>query len=45
MTHSFTVTITGCSKEEAEQVIAERIGHDEDYGFPYRIELEGGYRA
>lgn len=36
--HTFTVTITGCTREEAEQVMAERIGHDEDYGFCYEIE-------
>ena len=33
----FTVTVSGCSAEEAAQVIAERIGYDEDYGFDYSI--------
>ena len=35
--HEFTVTIAGCSREEAEQVLTERLGHDEDYGFDYEI--------
>lgn len=38
--HTFTVTISGCTPEQAEQVIAERISHDEDYGFPYTIRYE-----
>lgn len=33
----FTVTVTCNTKEQAEQVMAERIGPDEDYGFPYTI--------
>ena len=36
--HEFIVTVEGCTKEEAEQVIAERLNHDEDYGFDYTIE-------
>jgi hypothetical protein len=35
--HAFVVTVSGCSSAEAEQVMAERIGYDEDYGFEYRI--------
>lgn len=35
--HTFTVTIYGCSAEEAEQVMAERTAYDEDYGFDYRF--------
>lgn len=38
--HTFVVTISGCTPEQAAQVIAERIGHDEDYGFPYTIRYE-----
>lgn len=38
--HSYIVTITGCTKEEADQVIAERIDHDEDYGFEYSVGFE-----
>jgi stress response protein YsnF len=35
--HTFTVTVDGCTLTEAEQVMAERIDPDEDYGFDYRI--------
>lgn len=35
--YTFTVTISGCSPEQASQVMAERIGYDEDYGFDYTI--------
>lgn len=35
--HTFLVTVSGCDREQAEQVIAERINHDEDYGFDYQI--------
>lgn len=35
--HTFLVTVSGCDREQAEQVIAERINHDEDYGFDYEI--------
>lgn len=35
--HTFLVTVSGCDREQAEQVIAERINYDEDYGFDYTI--------
>ena len=35
--HEFIVTVSGCSRDDAEQVMAERINHDEDYGFDYEI--------
>lgn len=35
--HTFTITVSGCTAEQAQQVISERIDHDEDYGFPYQI--------
>lgn len=35
--HRFEVTVTGCSREQAEQVMAERLSHDENYGFDYEI--------
>jgi hypothetical protein len=35
--HKFVVEISGCTHEQAEQVLRERLGHDEDYGFPYSI--------
>ena len=38
--HTFTVTVSGCTAEQAEQVMAERLGHDEDYGFDYQIDYQ-----
>lgn len=35
--HSFEVQVIGCSYEQAETVLRERLGHDEDYGFPYTL--------
>lgn len=39
--HTYTVQITGCTAEQAEQVMAERMGYDEDMGFEYTIEYTG----
>lgn len=36
----FVVTIDCETQEEADQVIAERISYDEDYGFPYTISYQ-----
>lgn len=36
--YEYIVTVTAASREEADQVMAERIGYDEDYGFFYRID-------
>lgn len=36
--HSFVVTVECDTAEQAEQVMAERIGPDEDYGFEYTID-------
>lgn len=36
--HTFTVTVTDCDAEQAEQVMGERLGHDEDYGFDCRVD-------
>ena len=36
-TYSFMVDIKAASPEQAMKVITERLGHDEDYGFPYTI--------
>lgn len=38
--HKFVVTVSGCTKEQAEQVMNERISPDEDYGFEYSIGYE-----
>lgn len=37
----YLVTVDGCTQEQADQVIAERISHDENYGFHYTISYEG----
>lgn len=36
--HTFTVTVSDCTYDEALTVMAERIGPDEDYGFDYTID-------
>ena len=38
--YSYIVTVKGCTKEEADRVINERLDCDEDYGFDYTIEYE-----
>lgn len=35
--YDYVVRVTAQSRNHAEQVMAERINHDEDYGFPYTI--------
>lgn len=35
--HKYVVVITAASRQEADRVMAERLGYDEDYGFSYRI--------
>ena len=34
----YVVTVTTATREQADQVMAERIGYDEDYGFAYSID-------
>lgn len=36
--HVFDIRIRGCTLEQAEQVLCERLGFDEDYGFHYSID-------
>lgn len=36
--HDFVVSVSGCDREQAEQVMGERCGPDEDYGFEYTID-------
>ena len=36
----FTVTVSTQSLSKARQVMAERLGHDEDYGFDYTIDYD-----
>jgi hypothetical protein len=38
--HRFTVTVDGCTEEQAKQVMRERIYHDESYGFDYTIDFK-----
>lgn len=40
LTHTYTVTVDGCPKEQADEVMANRISVDEDYGFDYAIDWE-----
>lgn len=35
------VTVEAETLENAEQVLAERLGYDENYGFPYTLEYKG----
>lgn len=37
---TYTVVVEAGSLEEADQVMIERIGFDEDYGFEYTIYLK-----
>ena len=37
-THVYTVKVKAPDKEKADQIMAERIGHEEDYGFTYSID-------
>ena len=36
--HTFQIKVSGCTIEQAERVIAERLSFDEDYGFKYSLE-------
>lgn len=36
--HIFTVEVHGCTAEQADQVMAERLSCDEDYGFSYVVD-------
>lgn len=38
--HGFLVTVSGCTAEQAERVVNERLAPDEDYGFPYELGWE-----
>jgi hypothetical protein len=38
--YDYIVTVKAGSRDEADQVMAERVYHDEDYGFEYRIDFE-----
>lgn len=36
--HAFVVFVKDCTYEQACEVLRERLGHDEDYGFPYGLD-------
>lgn len=36
--YHFTVVVTTGTEDEAKQVMGERLGHDEDYGFEYVVD-------
>ena len=38
MKHQFIVTVEGCTLDEANTVMAERLSYDEDYGFDYTVD-------
>lgn len=42
---TYTVTVTAETIEQAEQVMAERLSHDEDYGFTYFIEYDSNRKV
>lgn len=39
-TYTFTVTVVTDTAEHAEEVMQERILHDEDYGYDYSINFK-----
>ena len=43
MTYTYTVTVICDTSAQADTVMSERINYDEDYGFPYRIEIGGAH--
>ena len=38
--YRFMVVVDCENREQAEQVMRERMGHDEDYGFDYAIDYD-----
>jgi len=37
---TYSVSVIAENKEQADQVMAERFGYEEDYGFDYQVEIE-----
>ena len=37
-TFTYTVAVVAATQEQADEVISQRVYHDEDYGFPYTID-------
>jgi hypothetical protein len=40
----FEVVVEGCTPEQAERVLNERLGYDEDYGFNYSVKYSVKYQ-
>ena len=40
----YIVTVTAETDEDADTVMAERIGYDEDYGFEYSIDWQYSHK-
>jgi hypothetical protein len=38
MRYRFVIAVEAETLDQAKRVVAERLDHDEDYGFPYQIE-------
>lgn len=41
-TFQYLVSVEAQTQDQADRVMSERIYHDEDYDFPYRIDYERG---
>ena len=37
---TYTVVVTAENKEQADDVMIQRINYDDDYGFDYQVEIE-----
>ena len=37
---TYTVVVTAENKEQADDVMIQRINYDDDYGFDYKVEIE-----
>jgi hypothetical protein len=37
---TYTVVVTAENKEQADDVMIQRINYDDDYGFDYQVEVE-----
>lgn len=39
-TFEYVVHVEAATRDQADQVMAERLTHDEDYGFPYTVSYD-----
>ena len=42
---AFVVTVECETLDQAEQVVVERLGYDEDYGFEYTLDWSGAKKS